>query len=157
MDGVDYQKKKGAKSLLMDKTLSHTSETRAGQPSTTSIPDFGEKINPSAKKSSRLSFYNKQSQKVIAVLDFAWQSSGRQHNFKQLLEMNGYNTGLYNVIVTTYKPDSFDSYLANNEIVYDKQKMNGRYQVGSGRIVTSAHDTPFATSIPDSGEKINPL
>ena len=35
------------------------------------------------------------------------------------------------------------AYLANNEIVYDKQKMNGKYQVGSGRIVAIAHDTPF--------------
>ncbi|MBO7293476.1 MAG: hypothetical protein J6V07_06045, partial [Clostridia bacterium] len=65
-----------------------------------------------------VSFYNKQHHKVIAVLDFAWQSDGKQHNFKQLEEMNGYNAGLYNVIVTTYKPDDFDAYLANNEIVY---------------------------------------
>lgn len=27
--------------------------------------------------------------------------------------------------------------------MYDKEKMNGRYQVGSGRIVTFTHDTPF--------------
>ena len=35
--------------------------------------------------------------------------------------------------------------------------MNGKYQVGSGRIVAIAHDTPFITnSILDSDEKINP-
>ena len=34
--------------------------------------------------------------------------------------------------------------------------MNGKYQVGSGRIVTFTHDTPFIdNSIPDSGEKSN--
>ncbi len=33
-----------------------------------------------------------------------------------------------------------------NEVVYDK-KMNGRYQVGSGRIVTITHNTPFINNI----------
>ena len=34
--------------------------------------------------------------------------------------------------------------------------MNGKYQVGSGRIVTFTHDKPFInTSIPDIAEKIN--
>lgn len=104
-----------------------------------------------------VTFYNKQHKKVIAVLDFAWQADGKQHNFKQLEEMNGYNAGLYNVIVTTYKPDDFSAYLANNEIVYDKQKMNGKYQVGSGRIVAVAHDTPFIDdSVPQPTAKINP-
>ena len=39
--------------------------------------------------------------------------------------------------------DNLKTYLANNEIVYDKAKMNGKYQVGSGRIVTVTHDNPF--------------
>lgn len=31
-------------------------------------------------------------------------------------------------------------------MIYDKQKMNGKYQVGSGRIVTITQDTPFANN-----------
>lgn len=42
-----------------------------------------------------------------------------------------------------YEPDNFKAYLKNCEIIYDKQKMNGRYQVGSGRVVAVTHDTPF--------------
>ena len=35
--------------------------------------------------------------------------------------------------------------------------MNGKYQVGSGRIVTVTHDTPFITnSIPQTEEKSTP-
>ena len=49
-------------------------------------------------------------------------------------------------------------YLNNNEIVYDKRKMNGKYQVGSGRIVTVTRDTPFINYIiPDSPEKSNSI
>ena len=70
--------------------------------------------------------------------------------------MNGYSEGYYNIIVTQYEPDSLTVYLRNNEIVYDKSKMNGKYQVGSGRIVTVTHDTPFINnSIPDFTEKSN--
>ena len=57
--------------------------------------------------------------------------------------MNGYSEGYYNIIVTQYQPDDFEHYLNECEIIYDKKKMNGKYQVGSGRIVTFTHDTPF--------------
>ena len=33
--------------------------------------------------------------------------------------------------------------LYETTVIYDKKKMNGKYQVGSGRIVTFTHDTPF--------------
>lgn len=39
------------------------------------------------------------------------------------------------------------TYLHSNTVVYDKKKTNGKYQVGSGRIVTVAHDTPFVEDI----------
>ena len=62
-----------------------------------------------------------------------------------------------NIVVTLYEPDNLKTYLANNEIVYDKAKMNGKYQVGSGHIVTVTHDNPFIdNSIPNPAEKINP-
>ena len=43
--------------------------------------------------------------------------------------------------------DDLKGYLEKNEVVYDKTKMNGKYQVGSGRIVTVTHDTPFIEDI----------
>ena len=61
--------------------------------------------------------------------------------------MNGYGGGYYNIIVTQYEPDSLAKYLNDNEVVYDEKEMNGRYQVGSGRIVTITHDTPFIEDI----------
>ena len=52
--------------------------------------------------------------------------------------------GYYNVIVTQHQlDDNLKHYLESNEIVYNKKKMNGTYQVGSGRSVTFTHDTPF--------------
>ena len=52
--------------------------------------------------------------------------------------------------------DDLKGYLERNEVVYDKTKMNGKYQVGSGRIVTVTHDTPFIEDIvPQSTSKVN--
>ena len=42
--------------------------------------------------------------------------------------------------ILRYLPDDI---LTKNIIVYDKKKMNGKYQVGSGRVVTFTHDSPF--------------
>lgn len=86
-----------------------------------------------------VSFYNSRRKKVVVSVDFA--SNG--NNYKYAGYMNGYDGGYYNIIVTQFEPDSLKNYLASNEVVYDKEKMNGRYQVGSGRIVTFTHDTPF--------------
>ena len=58
-----------------------------------------------------------------------------------------YEGGYYNVIVTQYELDDLKSYLNNNTVVYDKKKTNGKYQVGSGRIVTVTQNTPFVEDI----------
>ena len=101
-----------------------------------------------------VSFYNKRNKKVVVAIDVANEHSVPQKNYKHSQYMNGYNEGCYNIIVTQYEPDDLETYLTKNEIVYDKKKMNGKYQVGSGRIVTVTHDTPFIEDIisqkPDS-------
>ena len=94
-----------------------------------------------------ISFYNKRNKKVVVSIDFADDRKGNIKNYKYSQNVNGYESGYYNIIVTQYEPDDLKSYLKNNTIVYDKQKMNGKYQVGSGRIVTFTHDTPFITII----------
>ena len=71
--------------------------------------------------------------------------------------MNGYKEGYYNIIVTQYDPDNFKKYLSDSEIVYNKKEMNGRYQVGSGRVVTFTHNTPFInTSISNPSKSVKP-
>ena len=50
------------------------------------------------------------------------------------------NTFVNSKNILRYLPDDI---LTKNKIVYDKKKMNGKYQVGSGRIVTITHDNPF--------------
>ena len=103
-----------------------------------------------------VSFYNKRNKKVVVSIDFADSISQQKKNYKHRNYMNGYEAGYYNVVVTQFEPDDLASYLKNNEIVYDKKKMNGKYQVGSGRIVTFTHDTPFINnSIPNSEQKSN--
>ena len=103
-----------------------------------------------------VSFYNERNKKVIVAIDFANSQSEKPKNFKYSQYMNGYDGGYYNIVVTQYEPDDLKSYLGKNEIVYDKTKMNGKYQVGSGRIVTVTHDTPFIEDIiPQSEEIVN--
>ena len=87
-------------------------------------------------------FSEKRKKQVVLSIDFA-EDGESPKNFKHEQYMNGYNGGYYNIIVTEYEPTDLKSYLKNNEIVYDRQRMNGKYQVGSGRIVTVTHDTPF--------------
>ena len=94
-----------------------------------------------------VSFYNKRNKKVVVSIDFANPNTVPQKNYKHEPYMNGYNAGCYNIIVTQYEPDDFKDYLSKCEVVYDKTKMNGKYQVGSGRIVTVTHDTPFIEDI----------
>ena len=50
---------------------------------------------------------------------------------------------IYNIIVTECEPSNLKKYLSGCEIVYDKQTMNVKCQVGSGCIITFTHDTPF--------------
>ena len=102
-----------------------------------------------------VSFYNKDNKKVVVSIDFASDNEPIK-NYKYKQYMNGYNEGFYNIIVTQYEPDDFTKYLEETEIVYDKKKMNGRYQVGSGRVVTFTHDTPFINdSVSQPKGKIN--
>ena len=103
-----------------------------------------------------VSFYNKRNKKVIVAIDFANPNTVPQKNYKHAQYMNGYGAGCYNIVVTQYEADDLRGYLEKNEVVYDKTKMNGRYQVGSGRIVTVTHDTPFIEDIisqPDDSVK----
>ncbi len=103
-----------------------------------------------------VSFYNRRNKHVVVSIDFANSIDERKTNFKHKQYMNGYNEGYYNIIVTQYEPDILPNYLFNNEIVHDKKKMNGKYQVGSGRIVTFTHDAPFINnSVPENEKKVN--
>ncbi len=99
-----------------------------------------------------VSFYNKVNKKVVVSIDFA-SDKDTIKNYKYRQYMNGYNDGYYNIIVTQFEPDDLSSYLKNNEVVYDKKKMNGKYQVGFGRIVTFTHDIPFIKDIVSHKEK----
>ena len=94
-----------------------------------------------------VSFYNKRNKRVIVSIDFANPNTSPQKNYKQARYMNGYSAGCYNIVVTQYEADDLRGYLESNEVVYDKTKMNGKYQVGSGRIVAVTHDTPFIEDI----------
>ena len=86
-----------------------------------------------------VSIYNLRNKKVVVSISLA----GNGNNFKYEPLMNGYNSGYYNIIVTEFEPDSLNKYLKDCEVIYDKKKMNGKYQVGSGRVVAVTHDTPF--------------
>lgn len=95
-----------------------------------------------------VSYYDsKKKKEVVVSIDIADSNSKPPKNFKHATYMNGYEGGYYNIIVTQHELDDLQSYLKNNTVVYDKKKTNGKYQVGSGRIVTVTHDTPFVEDI----------
>lgn len=85
-----------------------------------------------------VSFRNKRNKKVVVSIDIATSNT----NYKYTQQMNGYNEGYYNIIVTEYEPDSLDAYLGECTIVYDKKK-NESNQVGLGRVMSVTHDSPF--------------
>ena len=95
-----------------------------------------------------VSYYDSKKKKEIVVsIDIADSNSTPPKNFKYSSYMNGYDGGYYNIIVTQYELDDLQSYLDGTTVVYDKKKTNGTYQVGSGRVVTVTHDTPFVEDI----------
>ena len=104
-----------------------------------------------------VSYYDsKKKKEVVVSIDIADSNSKPPKNFKHATYMNGYEGGYYNIIVTQHELDDLQSYLKNNTVVYDKKKTNGKYQVGSGRIVTVTHDTPFVEDIvPQPDDSVN--
>lgn len=94
-----------------------------------------------------VSFYNKNNKHVVVAIDFAEDSPVKPKNYKYSQYMNGYSEGFYNIIVTQYEPNNLKNYLEDCEIIYSKKEMNGKYQVGSGRVMAVTHDTPFIEDI----------
>lgn len=90
MENADYQRKKrSAETPLMPNTSAHTPEARVGQTSDTSIPDSSEKINPSAKNSSRRNalpdgFEYTEYDKPITAEDIATLRSFGRHSINEL-------------------------------------------------------------------------
>lgn len=88
----------------------------------------------------------KTGKETLTVMDFG--------NNKKASYMNGYEGGTYNVLVTTYNPDSLQSYLAKNEVIYDKKK--DAPQRGSGSILPShLNGSPFADMVTQETGKSN--
>ncbi len=104
-----------------------------------------------------VSYYDsKKKKEVVVSIDIADSNSKPPKNYKDSLYMNGYDGGYYNIIVTQHELDDLQSYLNGTTVVYDKKKTNGKYQVGSGRVVTVAHDTPFVEDIiPQAADSVN--
>lgn len=113
-------------------------------------------LQENGRYSEVVSFYSeKRKKQVVVSIDIAVDGKN-QKNYKHGQYMNGYNEGFYNIIVTEFEPDDLDAYLKKNTIIYDKKKMNGNYQVGSGRIVAFTHDSPFIDeNVPQDTKDVN--
>ena len=94
-----------------------------------------------------VSFYNGKNKKVVVSISFSNQNSrsNAERGYKDSSQMNGFAPGCYNVVVTEFEPDSLSKYLKDCEaIIYDKNKTNGKHQVGESREMAFAHDdNPF--------------
>lgn len=66
---------------------------------------------------------------------------------------NGYSGGLYNMIVTTYNPDSIQGYLERNEIIYTKKE--GVLPRGSGRkMAVALEQAPSTDNISQNDQSV---
>lgn len=74
--------------------------------------------------------------KAIAVLEIG--------NNKDVVYMNNFEGGLYNVLVTTYPPNSgeIEKLVKNNQVIYDKKKDASQRTSGS-TVPSVLNDTPF--------------
>jgi hypothetical protein len=62
-----------------------------------------------------------------------------------------YRKGAFHTPYRTKNPAKLQKNERYAEVVYDKKEMNGKYQVGSGRVVAVSHDTPFIEGIIPQG------
>lgn len=91
-------------------------------------------------------YRDKTGKMALASVDF--YGLGDKVKYKYAQYMNGYDSGLYNVVVTTYNPDDMQAYLddPDNIIIYDKKK--GLPEVGSGsKLPSHLTDKPFYENI----------
>lgn len=66
---------------------------------------------------------------------------------------NGYSGGLYNMIVTTYNPDSLQGYLEGNEIIYTKKE--GVLPRGSGRkMAVALEQAPSTDNVSQNDQSV---
>ena len=108
-----------------------------------------------------VSFYNGKNKKVVVSISFSNQNSrsNAERGYKDSSQMNGFAPGCYNVVVTEFEPDSLSKYLKDCEaIIYDKNKTNGKHQVGESREMAFAHDdNPFVqkdnTTVSDKSQE----
>lgn len=108
-----------------------------------------------------VSFYNGKNKKVVVSISFSNQNSrsNAERGYKDSSQMNGFAPGCYNVVVTEFEPDSLSKYLKACEvIIYDKNKTNGKHQVGESREMAFAHDdNPFVqkdnTTVSDKSQE----
>ena len=94
-----------------------------------------------------VNFENENKKRVFAVVEIG--------NDKNAVHMNGYESGMYNVLVTTFPPDKgvLQELLnnKNNQIIYDKQKDASQRTSGS-TVPSVLNDTPFCNdSISQNG------
>lgn len=92
---------------------------------------------------------DKKGKKIVVSISLAAVGTDDvpSQNYKYSQYMNGYATGFYNIIVTQLEKKgekALDAYLAKCKVI--AQKKNGTYQVGSGRVVTVTHESPFFSS-----------
>lgn len=93
-----------------------------------------------------VSFRGSRPLKTLFVIEFEAQKIAAEY-------ANGYSGGLYNMIVTTYNPDSIQGYLEHNEIIYTKKE--GVLPRGSGRkMAVALEQAPSTDNISQNDQSV---
>lgn len=93
-----------------------------------------------------VSFRGSRPLKTLFVIEFEAQKIAAEY-------ANGYSGGLYNMIVTTYNPDSIQGYLERNEIIYTKKE--GVLPRGSGRkMAVALEQVPSTDTISQNDQSV---
>ena len=143
--------------------MARKGEDTAGRPHALSVNDMIAIIE--AMNNPRYIVYQESNERYVEVIDYVSESGKTAlavieiGDYKPEWTMNGYEDGLYNMLVTVFPPDSgvVNDLLnnKNNQIIYDKKKDTTRSTPGSTVPSVSNDASFFNDSIFNNAEKVN--
>ena len=146
-----------------DNAMNRAGVTEKGRPNRLSVDELVAMIE--SMNDPRYIVYQGENDRYVEVVEFNTKSGDTAFavieigNDKDAPYMNGYEGGLYNILVTTYPPKSAEKLrelLKNpkNEVIYDKQK-DASQRTSSSTVPSVLNDASFFDdSVPSIGDVV---
>ena len=143
--------------------MNRSGETEKGRPNSLSVDELVAMID--AMNDPRYIVYQSENDRYVEVVEFNTESGDTSFaiieigNAKDAPYMNGYEGGLYNILVTTYPPKSAKKLRdllnnPNNEVIYDKKK-DASQRTSSSTVPSVLNDASFFDdSVPSNSDVV---